>query len=89
MKTIVIACFASLILVTLQAQQQQGKVIYERTVQMQIRIATDDGGGVQDNIMPRTRMDKFELSFANNQSLWKQMEQDEPDGDMMDNNSGG
>ena len=89
MKTLVIACFASLNLVTLQAQQQQGKVIYERTVQMQIRIATDDGGGVQDNIMPRTRKDKFELSFANNQSLWKQMEQEEPEDDMMNNNGGG
>lgn len=91
MKNIVTACFAAFLLVSAHAQQQQGKVVYERVVQMQVRIATSEGngGGEQDNILPRTRKDKFELSFANNQTLWKQMEQEEPDGDMMYNNGGG
>lgn len=61
------------------AQQTQGKVVFERTVQMQIRIATNDGGNDEDiqNMLPKTRKDKFELSFANNATLWKQMEDDE------------
>ena len=59
-----------------QAQQKEGKVIYERVSQIQIRI-NDMPGMEQD--MPRTRTDKFELSFANNQSLWKQAEQENND----------
>ena len=89
MKHITLASFAAILLVAVQAQQQQGKVIYERTMQMQIRFATNDGGGEQENIMPRTRKDKFELSFANNQTLWKQMEQEESEEDMVFNNEGG
>jgi GLPGLI family protein len=63
------------------AQQTQGKVIFERTVQMQIRIATNDGGNDEaiQNMLPKTRKDKFELSFANNTTLWKQMEDDAQD----------
>ena len=48
------------------AQMKEGKVLYERTIQMQFR------GNVPPemaNNMPRERKDKFELSFANNQSL--------------------
>ena len=89
MKHIAIAVLAVFILATANAQQQQGKVIYERTLQMQIRIATNDGGGDLDNVLPRSRKDKFELSFANNQTLWKQLEQEEEDQDMASDNNGG
>lgn len=63
------------------AQQTQGKVVFQRTVQMQIRIATNDGGNDEaiQNMLPKTRTDKFELSFANNVTLWKQMEDDAQD----------
>lgn len=87
MKPIALACIAAFICVTVYSQQTEGKVVYSRTVQMQIRIS-DNNDGVE-NILPRTRTDKFELSFANNQTLWKQMEQEEQDGDMAFSNGGG
>jgi GLPGLI family protein len=61
------------------AQQTQGKVIYERTSQMQFSFAGMPGG--MEHQMPKTRTDKFELSFGNNQSLWKQAEKENSDDD--------
>lgn len=60
----------------------EGKVLYQRTIQMQ--IVTSDAPG-EENAIPRTRTDKFELNFANGQMMWKQMEDDIQD----DNFSGG
>lgn len=60
------------------AQVKEGKVIYSRIAQVQMRIATD-GHGSNDQLaqmLPKTRTDKFELTFANNQSLWKHMDED-------------
>ncbi len=73
-----------LISFTLQAQQNHGKATYERTVQVQLRFA-----GMNEEMerqIPQTRTDKFELTFGNNQSLWKQAEQENDDND---NASGG
>ena len=86
MKSIALVCIAGFICIKMNAQQNEGKVIYSRTVQMQIRFSDDQGGA--ENVLPRSRTDKFELSFANNQTLWKQMEQEEQD-DMAFNNGGG
>ena len=64
------------------AQMKEGKVVYERTIQMQFR----GGGGPPPEIannMPRQRKDKFELSFTANQSLWESLP------DMEDNNDPG
>jgi GLPGLI family protein len=58
-----------------QAQQKTGKVVYERVSQMQARFNIN---GV-DNIVPQSRKDNFELTFGNNQSLWKAVEQDNDD----------
>ena len=63
--------------VSLQAQQKEGRVIYERTIQMQFRMP-----GMNDNV-DRTRTDKFELLFGNNQSLWKRMEENDDAQDVM------
>jgi GLPGLI family protein len=81
MKKILLASCAIFSATLLIAQQKEGKVTYERVVQMQIRI-----GGLSDeqqSMLPRTRKDNFELSFGNNQSLWKQAEKEmEDDGGM-------
>ncbi|MBC7850407.1 MAG: GLPGLI family protein [Chitinophagaceae bacterium] len=68
---------AALAIVSLQvnAQQNEGKIIYTRTTQMQIRIA--GGNNEMENLMPRTRTDKFELNFVADKSMWKQMEPEE------------
>ena len=71
-------CFA---IVTL-AQQKEGKVIYQRTMQMQIRINDNDQ---LSQMMPKSRTDKFELSFGNNQSLWKHVDEDDNTDEMNTN----
>ena len=61
--------------VVTQSQQKSGKVTYERVSQF---IARFNVNGVE-NESPQTRKDKFELIFANNQSLWKAAEQENDD----------
>ncbi len=56
------------------AQQKQGKVTYERIAQVRISI-----GGGQAPEQAQTRTDKFELTFGNNQSLYKQAEKEAED----------
>src|SRR5687768_18513537 len=65
---------AAMLTLTATGQQKEGKVIYERTVQMQVSFA-----GMNEEMqrmIPRSRTDKFELIFANNQTLYKQVEQE-------------
>lgn len=68
--TFISICFA---MVTL-AQQKEGKVIYLRTAQLQMRINNDDQ---LSQMLPKNRTDKFELTFGNNQSLWKHIDEDD------------
>lgn len=75
-KLLVIACAALTTGAT--AQQREGRVVYERTSQMQFRIASA-GGGAPEQDLSRTRVDKFEVLFANNQSLRRQLEDETPD----------
>jgi GLPGLI family protein len=51
----------------LHAQQQEGRILYERTTQMQLRIA-GMGDGMDRNI-PQSRTEKMEVLFGRNQSL--------------------
>jgi GLPGLI family protein len=70
--------------ITLQAQQKQGTVIYERVTQVQIHLSGDNEA--LQNMLPKTRTDNFELIFGNNQSLWRQQEKpNEDDGNMSGN----
>ena len=71
-----------LAMVTL-AQQKEGKVVYQRTMQMQLRINDNDQ---LSQMLPKRRTDKFELMFGNNQSLWKHIDEDESTDEM---NTGG
>ena len=81
MKKILFSCLSIMIIARIQAQQKEGKIIYQRTVQMQIVVADGPGG---EHEMPRSRTDKFEMSFANGQMIWKQMEDE-----IEDDNAGG
>ena len=74
MKNIVFIGATLFMMTAATAQQKQGKVVYERTTQMQVSFA-----GMNDEMqrmIPKTRTDQFELLFANDQSLWKQAEQE-------------
>lgn len=88
MKRIIITVAGVLISVWgLNAQQTQGTVVYERTSQMQLSFSGMPGGMEQQ--MPRTRVDKFDLMFGNNQSLWKQSEKEGVDDGGAFTSSGG
>lgn len=58
----------------LHSQQKEGKVIYERTIQMQLRINDNDA---ISQALPKTRSDKFELKFGNNRSIWQHIDEDD------------
>ena len=65
-------CFFGLAVI---AQQKEGTVSYTRTMQMRVNMQLDGDHALQQAI-PRTRTDKFELSFGNNKSLWKHIDDD-------------
>lgn len=84
MKKLLITCGLVLFISIIQAQQKQGMVTYERVSQMRTRFNIN---GVE-NDMPQTRKDKFELTFGNNQSLWKAAEQENEDDHTMGGEGG-
>jgi GLPGLI family protein len=74
MRKILLASGSLLVASLLCAQQKEGKVVYERTMQMQIHVNDDNDAAAQ--MLPKTRTDKFELTFSNNQSLWKHADEE-------------
>ncbi|HEY0432323.1 MAG TPA: hypothetical protein VGC95_00540, partial [Chitinophagaceae bacterium] len=66
-----------LVMCSLAFAQQQGTVVYDRVVQMQINV--EEGDGLSQS-MPKTKTDKFQLVFGNNQSIYKHVD-DESNGD--------
>jgi GLPGLI family protein len=76
MKKILLIATVALATGSATAQQREGRVVYERTMQMQIRLAGMEGA---EQMLPRTRTDKIEVLFANNQSLRRQLEDETPD----------
>ena len=77
MKNVFLTGGALLLLSLANAQQKQGKVIYERTTQMQVSFA--GANDEMQRMIPKTRTEKYELIFGNNQSLWRQAEQENDD----------
>ncbi len=74
MKKIVIAGCLLLSAGLAHAQQKEGKVKYESVSSFVVRMNING----EENSMPQTRKDNFELHFTGNQSLWKSAEQDAP-----------
>jgi GLPGLI family protein len=72
MRKLLLVSLAVLSANVLTAQQREGKVIYDRTMQMDLRINDNDE---VSQMLPRTRTDKFELTFGNNQSIWKHVDE--------------
>ena len=86
MKRLLIAS-AILIAIPTLAQVKDGKIVYERTMQMQIRI-NDDNPAFQ-NMIPKERKDKFELFFTEGKSLWQGVEDDGQSDETSFGDSGG
>ena len=85
MKRVKLLCIAVMLIATACAQQKEGKIIYQRTAQLQ--IVTSHGPG-EETPVQNTRIDKFEMNFAHGQMIWKQME-DEMEDDNMAAGGGG
>lgn len=83
MKKIVVI-IGVLVAANLQAQMEQGKIIYERSMQMPARSFNING--MEQSVPASMRKDKFELTYANNQSIWKQAA---PDNESETTNFGG
>jgi GLPGLI family protein len=77
MKRILLAGSALLATGLAHAQQKEGRVLYERTVQMQMRF--QGMGDEVERMIPRSRTDKFEVLFANNQSLRRAIQDERPE----------
>jgi len=86
MKRLLIAS-AMLIAIPMLAQVNEGKIVYERTTQLQIRI-NDDNPAFQ-NMIPKERKDRFELLFTEGKSLWQPVEDNSQNDEMNFNDGGG
>jgi GLPGLI family protein len=84
MKKIIVVILILSTVQTISAQVKEGKIIYEQKVDLHRRIPEDNQQ--MKSMIPPTRMTKFELQFADNQSLFKAVEE-EPD--MAEPNNGG
>jgi GLPGLI family protein len=87
MKKILTASLVLLAGSVVHGQQKEGKVLYERTTQMQINFA--GANDEMQRMIPRSRTDKFELTFGNNLSLWKASPQDNEDETLTGGEGGG
>ena len=74
MKKTIFSLLALATMFAATAQQKEGKVIYSRTMQMQIQIA--DGNEALQRAMPRSRTDKFELIYGNNKSIYQRIDEE-------------
>jgi GLPGLI family protein len=87
MKKIWIGCLAIAFAGQTQAQQTEGRVVYERTTEMQVMLA-----GMPEEMqrmVPRTRTDKMEVLFSKNQSLRRTLPPEESDEQVFNSTTGG
>lgn len=71
----------------INAQMKEGRIVYERTAQLPVRMFNMDPAIASQ--MPRTRVEQFELLFNSNQSLWQFLPSAENEGDANTFQSGG
>lgn len=73
--------------VATHAQMKEGRVVYERTLQLPTRFLNADPNITAQ--LPKSRTDQYELLFGNNQSLWQYLPDANSDGDPNTFASGG
>jgi GLPGLI family protein len=84
MKKLALILSASMAMQFAEAQITEGKVIYEQKIDMHRRIPEDNAQ--MRSMIPPFRTTKFSLSFADNQSLYQVIEEEQ---DMSENNNSG
>jgi len=68
MKRTILTLSMAVALLAANGQQKQGRVVYERTVQLRM------GPGDMEQMMPRSHKDKLEVLFGNDQSVRRGIE---------------
>lgn len=86
MKKIVLASMMLSFTAVCFAQIKDGRILFERTSQIQIRIAEENPA--LQNMIPRERKDRYELLFTEGKSLWQPVV-DNNQGDEMSFSDGG
>lgn len=81
MRKYLIAGGLCLTILSVNAQLKEGKVNYQRTSNFQAHINING----EDNVMPQTRKDNFELIFTSGHSLWKAAEENDDNIQTSDN----
>ncbi len=87
MKKILIAFVALFTVSSVIAQVKDGRILFERTSLLQMRIAMEDHA--LQNMIPKERKDRFELLFTEGKSLWQAVVDNSPGDDMNFSSSGG
>lgn len=77
MKRLFFTICMGLAVIAVHGQQKQGKVRYERTVQMQMRMRGMEPG--MEQVLPRTLTSKLEVLFANEQCVRRAAEEERPE----------
>lgn len=75
-----IAISALILSMNAHSQMKEGRVVYERVVQLPVRTFNVDPAIASQ--IPKSRTDQFELLFTSSQSLWQYLPSAESDGDM-------
>ena len=63
----------------INAQLKEGRIVYERTVQLPVRMFNADPAIASQ--LPKERVDQFELLFTGTHSLWQYLPEAEKEGD--------
>ncbi|HEY9256966.1 GLPGLI family protein [Chitinophaga sp.] len=81
MKKVILTFSMGFLLPAVHAQQQQGRVLYERTVQMEMHMMgiAGDGNANAATMLPQSHKDQLEVLFGNDQSLRRTKEDDRPE----------
>lgn len=77
MKKMILTFSMGLLIVAVHGQQTQGRIVYERTVQLKMDF--QGMGDEAGHAMPTSHKEKLEVLFGNNQSLRRAVEEDAPD----------
>jgi hypothetical protein len=76
MQRTIVTFAMSMMLLSAYGQQKQGVVLYERTQQMPAPPMQDEA---MARFIPRSRQDKVEVLFGNNQSLRRSIQDERPE----------
>jgi GLPGLI family protein len=76
MKKLLFTLFMGMAVLIANGQQKQGKVLYERTVQMQMAMRAMPAGAAEGPALPSAHKDKVEVFFGNDQSIRRRAEED-------------